>query len=238
MRRLYIILAEKLLYFPWGRGIVNHIRRHPRIYENLEAIYTALILFLLIKTFIIEGFKIPSSSMCNTLQEYDRIFVMKFIYQFQPIQPGDIVVFRTKGIPEIESPEKKYYIKRVIGTPGDHITIGHDGHIYRNGELLDKPEFFLQNRYVTIPNNGNQREFNVPEGEYFVLGDNSSNSFDSRAWGTIPRENIVGKAFFRYYPLSRIGLIYGDPINPITADEVSIFPFSKRVPTLPLSKSG
>lgn len=214
MRRFYLLLADKLKYFPFGRLIVQHVTRHNRFYENFEALYTALILALLIKTFLFEAYKIPSSSMNDTLIEGDRIFVMKFIYAFQPIKVGDIVVFRTKGIEEIEDPLKPYYIKRVVGLPNDRIRIGRDGHIYRNGELVEDPPFFQKNRYVFLPTNS-RREFVVPEGEIFVFGDNSRNSWDSRAWGGVPLENVVGKAFFRYWPPSRIGFIRGTTCYPL-----------------------
>lgn len=209
MRRFYSHVASKLNYFAWGRALVDHVRRHYRFYENFEALYTALILALLIKTFIVEAYKIPSSSMLDTLQIGDRIFVSKFTYQLHPINVGDIVVFRTENIPGLDSENKPYYIKRVIGLPGDKIEIRH-GHIYRNGELVDHPEFFLENEYYPSPSNG-QTQFSVPEGKVMVFGDNSGNSWDSRAWGGVPLENIMGKAVFRYWPPSRIGFIEDMP---------------------------
>lgn len=212
MRRFYLYVASKLRYFSWGRPIVNHISRHRVLYENVEALYTALILALLIKAFLFEAYKIPSGSMKDTLQVYDRIFVNKFCYSFEDIHVGDIVVFKTKGIPPIDDPEKPYYIKRVVGLPGDTIRIGEDGFLYRNGSKLDEPHFFVENRYSTL---GAQREFSVPEGKVFVFGDNSGNSYDSRGWGGVPLENVMGKAVFRYWPLSRIGLIKGLPPEPV-----------------------
>jgi len=214
-----MLLADKLLFFSWGRSAVNHIGRHQRFYENFEALYTALILALLIKTFIFEAYKIPSSSMMDTLREGDRIFVMKFIYSIRPIQVGDVVVFKTKGIDEIYSPDKPYYIKRVVGLPHDHIRIGKDGHIYRNGKLVDDPPFFLTNRYGVLREYDQQREFDVPNGEIFVFGDNSRNSWDSRAWGGVPLQNVMGRAFFRYWPPSRMGLIRRASCDPIPLPE-------------------
>ncbi|RJP33709.1 MAG: signal peptidase I [Candidatus Omnitrophota bacterium] len=209
MRRFYLLLASKLKYFSWGRAIVNHISRHYRLYENLEALYTALILALLIKTFIFEAYKIPSKSMCDTLKEGDRIFVNKFLYDLRPIHVGDVVVFKTKGIPPIESPDKPYYIKRVVGLPGDRLEIMDDGHLRRNGKILESPDFFNENFYTVLYNR--KRNFVVPEGCLYVFGDNSMNSSDSREWGAVPIDNVMGKAFFRYWPLSRFGLIKGVP---------------------------
>ncbi len=210
MRRFYRLLANKLNFFPWGRAMVGHVRRHYRFYENFEALYTALILALIIKSFVFEAYKIPSSSMLDTLQIGDRIFVNKFVYEFWPVEVGDIVVFKTKGISEIYDPEKPYFIKRVVGLPGDELQILPDGHLSRNGEIIDDPEFFLENRYKPMMRN-NKNTFIVPENEVYVFGDNSWNSDDSRRWGGVPIENIMGKAFFRYWPLTRIGGIEGVP---------------------------
>ncbi|MBD3265775.1 signal peptidase I, partial [bacterium] len=137
MRRFYHHVAQKLKYYSWGRPIVRHFSRHRGIYENVEALYTALILALLIKAFLFEAYKIPSRSMVDTLQVHDRIFVNKFCYFFGEVEVGDIIVFKTKGIEEIYSPEKPYYIKRVVGLPGDRLRIGKDGFIYRNGTRIE-----------------------------------------------------------------------------------------------------
>ncbi len=205
MRRFYYYIGSKLQYFSWGRSLVDHIRYRQRLYENFEALYTALILALLIKSFIIEAYKIPSSSMLDTLQIDDRIFVSKFTYRINPVHVGDIVVFKTENIAGLDAENKPYYIKRVVGLPGDEIEI-QNGHLYRNGVLLDKPHFFVENEYYPIRGNY-QTKFTVPKDMVYVFGDNSGNSWDSRAWGGVPMENIMGKAIFRYWPPSRIGLI-------------------------------
>ncbi|HQH73967.1 MAG TPA: signal peptidase I [bacterium] len=213
MRRLYYLVADKLRNFIWGRSVVYHIGRHQRFYENFEALYTALILALIIKSFILEAYKIPSSSMLDTLQIGDRIFVSKFIYNFRDIHVGDIIVFKTENIPGLDSDNKPYYIKRVVGLPGDRIDISN-GHIYRNGQMVTQPEFFLENEYYPLRRN-DETHFVVPDGKVYVFGDNSRNSWDSRAWGGVPLENVMGKAFFRYWPLSRIGAIYDLPPEPV-----------------------
>jgi len=212
MSRWYLLLADKLRYFPLGRALVDHILRHRRFYENFEAFYTTLVLVLLIKAYIFELYKIPSGSMLDTLEIGDRIFVNKFIYDFTPIAVGDIVVFKTKGIDKIYSPDKPYYIKRVVGLPGDHLEIKPNGFIFRNGQLLDQPNFFLENRYSDYYG---RRTFDVPPGRVYCFGDNSRNSLDSRDWGGVPLKNVMGKAFFRYWPLSRFGWIRGVPPAPV-----------------------
>ncbi|HOE12288.1 MAG TPA: signal peptidase I [bacterium] len=209
MRRFYFRLGDRLGHYVWGRRVVGHVLRHRRFYENFEAFFTALVLALLIKRFIVDAYQIPSPSMCDTLQEGDRIFVAKFIYWFCDIQVGDIVVFRTPDC--IFTPDKPYYIKRVVALPNDHLAI-QDHRIVLNGKVLDKPEFFTRNRYYEWLSNGKRFEpVTVPPGEIYVFGDNSGNSYDSRYWGGVPIKNVMGKAFFRYWPLNRVGLIRGVP---------------------------
>ena len=201
--------GERLGHYAWGRCIVNHVAGHRRLYENLEAFFTALVLALLIKRYIVDCYQIPSPSMEDTLKEGDRIFVAKFLYHFADIQVGDVVVFRTP--PEIFKPDKPYYIKRVVGLSGDRLEIENE-HIYRDGQVVDQPEFFRRNRYFERLSNGERFDaLTVPEGEIYVFGDNNANSYDSRYWGGVPVENVMGKAFFRYWPPTRIGRIVGAP---------------------------
>lgn len=202
-------LGDRLGHYAWGRRVVSHVARHRRFYENFEAFFTALVLALLIKRYIVDCYQIPSPSMEDTLRKGDRIFVAKFLYHFVDIHVGDVVVFRTP--PSIYKPEKPYYIKRVVGLPGDRIEI-QDGHIYRNGHKLDHPDFFRRNRYTNRLSGGTRfAGVTVPAREIYVFGDNSRNSSDSRYWGGVPIENVMGKAFFRYWPLTRIGRIVGTP---------------------------
>ena len=215
MKRFYQSLAKKLRYYSWGRAIVNHIGRHRGIYENFEALYTALILALLIKAFLFEAYKIPSGSMKDTLLIDDRIFVNKFCYKMEDIKVGDIIVFKTKGIPKIDDPKKPYFIKRVVGLPGDRIRIGEDGFLYNNSKRLEKPKIFQDNRYVTYDS---AREFIVPKDMVYVFGDNSRNSYDSRGWGGVPLKNVMGKAVFRYWPFTRIGFLNGLPPELVRAE--------------------
>ena len=201
--------GDRLGHYAWGRRIVNHVVCHRRLYENLEAFFTALVLALLIKRYIVDCYEIPSPSMHDTLREGDRIFVAKFLYHFTGIKVGDVVVFRT---PEsIYRPDKPYYIKRVVGLPGDWVEI-RGGDVFRNGQVVDQPEFFRRNRYTSRLSSGQQFDgVKVPGGEIYVFGDNSENSFDSRYWGGVPIKNVMGKAFFRYWPPTRIGRIVGAP---------------------------
>jgi signal peptidase I len=132
--------------------------------------------------------------MIPTLVPGDRVLVSKFWYHFQPPKRGQIVVFKYPLDP------KRDFIKRVIGLPGEVVSM-EEGVVYIDGEPLAEP-------YVKNHDSFNMKPVRVPENAYFVMGDNRPNSQDSRFWGFVPKENLIGPAFFRYWPLSRIGGIY------------------------------
>ncbi len=167
--------------------------------EYAESILIAVVLALIIRTFFVQAFKIPSGSMRPTLKEGDRILVNKLIYRFNEPERGSIVVFKYPLEP------KKDFIKRLIATEGEEVQI-KDGNIHINGRLIKEP--VIKNIYYF--NGGKLKNENssivVPQGSYFVLGDNSANSRDSRYWGFVPEKNIVGRAFVIYWPPRRIGL--------------------------------
>ena len=164
--------------------------------ENVESIVLGIALALVIRTFIIQAYKIPSGSMRPTLMEGDRILVSKFTYRFQAPQPGDVIVFR---YPE---DRKREFIKRLVAHGGDAVSI-RDGHIVINGRVADEAPF---NR-VAYVNRGSlaapEDTVTVPPEMYFVLGDNSSSSRDSRFWGFVPKDDLIGKALVIFWPLNR-----------------------------------
>ncbi|MEM9275990.1 MAG: signal peptidase I, partial [Cyanobacteria bacterium P01_F01_bin.143] len=147
----------------------------------------------------VDKFIIPSSSMEPTLQIEDRIFVSK-TSKYQP-QLGDIVVFRPTQLakeldPDITIRETKFFVKRVVGLPGQRIKIA-DGLVYIN-------DFPLAEDYIQEILRYYMPEYIIPTDNYFVLGDNRNNSFDSHIWGFLPAENIVGKAYKIYWPPKNI----------------------------------
>lgn len=185
---------------------------------ELKEIIIVVIVVLLLRTFVVEAFNIPSGSMKPTLKVGDFVLVDKLIYDFSSPERGDIIVFKWPRDTNVD------FIKRVIGIPGDHIvTKGND--LYINGQKV--PYQFIKEHYdkeegidkliykETLPNGyKNTVEFFkgkvsplrapdvnviVPPNEYFVMGDNRNNSEDSRYWGFVPRSDIVGKAFIIYF---------------------------------------
>lgn len=145
-------------------------------------------------TFVAEVRYIPSESMTPTLQVGDRIVIEKLSYQFRLPQRGDIVVFR--ATPELRSQNlKDDLIKRVIGLPGDTIRV-QSGKLFINDQRV--AESYLQD----APNY-NYGPARVPQNQYFVLGDNRNHSYDSHLWGFLPKQNLIGHATLRFYPLSQ-----------------------------------
>ena len=165
--------------------------------ENIESLIWAAAIALVIRTFIMAPFKIPSGSMHPTLLEGDRILVNKFLYRFQEPHRGDIIVFR---YPE---DRKRPFIKRLAAVGGDTVEI-RDGHILVNGQLLDSAAIFATNHYYNQGAFGQEGQaVRVPAGEYFVLGDNSMSSHDSRFWGFVPRPLLIGRAMCIFWPVTR-----------------------------------
>ncbi|MEE8360431.1 MAG: signal peptidase I [Candidatus Omnitrophota bacterium] len=174
----------------------DRVKRELR--EWIESLVIAVILALVIRTFVVQAFKIPTGSMRTTLLEGDRILVNKFLYKFQEPKRGDVIVFKYPG------DMKKDFIKRLIATEGEEVEI-KAGDIYINGERVEDPFIVRKiNYYNKSPYGEAGRKIKVPEDSYFVLGDNSASSKDSRYWGFVPEKNLIGKAFFLYWPLNRI----------------------------------
>lgn len=171
------------------------------IKEWTHSIIVALILTLVIRTFVVQAFKIPSGSMRPTLLEGDKLFVNKYVYRFEKPQRGDIIVFKYPEDP------KKDFIKRLVAMEGETVEI-KDGKIVVDGKALDDSESFGKFYYYNHdPFGGPYDKIKVPQNSYYVLGDNSANSTDSRFWGFVPGKNVIGKAIFRWWPLNRIGKI-------------------------------
>jgi signal peptidase I len=168
--------------------------------ENLQLVVIALCLALLIRTFVAEPRYIPSDSMLPTLEMGDRLVVEKISYRFRPPKPGDIVVFDPPQQLQILGYAKdQAFIKRIIGKPGQIVSIAK-GKVYLNSEPL-------QEDYIAEPPAYQWGPQRIPDEEFFVMGDNRNDSNDSHIWGFLPRQNIIGHARFRFWPLNRSGFV-------------------------------
>jgi signal peptidase I len=160
---------------------------------------------------VVHPFEMPTGSMIPTIQggsgKGDHVFVDRLTYRFSSPRRGDLLVFLTKGLPELR--QDQFYIKRIVGMPGERLQI-HDGSVFANGTRLGEkdnipPIHFVTREEVEHRGEGSGGPYQVPEGTYFVLGDNSTNSLDSRFFGCVPRENVYGKVTAIYFPFSRAG---------------------------------
>ncbi|WP_370327928.1 signal peptidase I [Euzebya sp.] len=188
-----------------GRAVLHTIR------ETVQLVVVALVLAFIIKTVALQAFYIPSESMLQTLQVGDRVLVEKVSYYFREPERGEIIVFRRPGLEEdgfslaatarsflegigLSQPdEDRDLIKRIIALPGETVEL-RDGVVHVNGQPLEEG--------YTAPETRDFPPTTVPEGHYYVLGDNRTNSLDSRfTLGTIPEENIIGRAFAIIWPV-------------------------------------
>ncbi|OPX86708.1 MAG: Signal peptidase I T [Pelotomaculum sp. PtaB.Bin104] len=169
--------------------------KKPFYREIIESVVIAVILAVIIRLFILEPFYIPSGSMEPTLQENDRIIVSKLNYRFQEPKRGDIIVFKYPLDP------KRNFVKRLIAVGGETVSI-KNSKLYINNQLVAEDY---------LPQGLRFKDFGpveVPAGSYFMLGDNRNNSEDSRFWGFLPENLIVGKAVVIYWPLDRATTVH------------------------------
>ncbi|HEX2043443.1 MAG TPA: signal peptidase I [Acidimicrobiales bacterium] len=196
-------MADTLPHPPDAPEAVDAEKKRPSalrgLVEWVVILAGALLLAFVVKTFLLQAFFIPSGSMEPTLKIHDRVLVNKLSYDFHDVNRGDIVVFRTPN--GQEGSDVKDLIKRVIALPGETIEAG-DGRILIDGRPLEEP-------YLREPALGGLRleTQTVPPGSVFVMGDNRDGSKDSRSFGPIDEELIVGRAFVRVWPVTALSLL-------------------------------
>lgn len=172
-----------------GRGIVRFVR------ELLETILPALLIALLINVFVGQATRVEGQSMEPNLHSEQRLVVEKLSYRFHGPQRFDIVVLKMPNHGE------ELLIKRVIGLPGETVEI-RDGHVYVNGNLLAEP-FTDQSTHP-----GRNSKVTVPPLHIYVMGDNRDRSNDSRSFGPVPIDNLIGRAWLSYWPVEQIGFVH------------------------------
>lgn len=151
----------------------------------------ALVIVILLNTFIFQLVTVPTGSMISTIMPGDKLYVNK-IFDVQKAKRGDILVFKSQEL-------GKYLVKRLIGLPGDIVEIKYNGDVYINGSKIEEP--------YAVKSTGEEKTFNVPEDCYFFMGDNRPYSKDARAWDEpyINKKYIKGEAVFRFFPFTRMG---------------------------------
>jgi signal peptidase I len=204
---------EEEFHHPLDRVTKGFPRRLRIAIDWIVTIVGAIAIVLAIKAWVVNPYRIPSSSMEPTLhcarpeqgceaRFSDRVLANRFIYHFHSPRRGDIVVFNVPQEAKIKCGAGGTFVKRIIGLPGDtlqnRLVDGRD-FVYINGQKLDEP-YILPERRSSDPS----RTWHVPQGDYFMMGDNRASSCDSRSWGFLPRSDIIGKVFMTYWPPNRI----------------------------------
>ena len=183
----------------------------------IVTIVGAVAIVLLVKAFVVNPYRIPSSSMEPTLhcarpeqgcetRFSDRVLANRFLYHIRDPRRGEIIVFKTPPAAKLKCGAGGTFVKRLVGLPGDTVEVRllrGDGYVYINGKPLKEPYIQKSRRGPVAQSYGPTK---VPAGNYFMMGDNRTASCDSRMWGTVPRENLIGKVFATYWPPNRIAL--------------------------------
>ena len=194
--------------------VTGRLPRRLRIAVDwIVTIVGAVAIVLAIKAWVVNPYRIPSSSMEPTLhcarpaagceaRFSDRVLANRFIYHFRDPQRGDVIVFQTPPAAQQKCGAGGTFVKRIVGLPGERVQMRlrrGAAYVYIDGKRLDEP--YIENDRRDI---GPEETFKVPAGSYFVMGDNRSQSCDSRVWGSVPRQNIIGEVFMTYWPPLRI----------------------------------
>jgi signal peptidase I len=177
------------------------------LWENAQILIVALILALLVRSFVAEPRFIPSESMVPTLEIGDRLVVEKVSYRLHPPRRGDIVVFEPPlALQSAGYRADQAFIKRVVGLPGDAVAV-RQGQVYINDQPLPEPYMNEPPAYDCPSRDcfvAAGQTFEVPADRYFVMGDNRNRSNDSHMWGFLPKQNVIGRAYVRFWPLGRL----------------------------------
>ena len=219
------------LHAPVDRPVPHHVHRHSRnpvdrltrglpdpiriVVDWVVTILGAVAIVLLVKAYVVNPYRIPSSSMEPTLhcarpaswceaRFSDRVLANRFIYHLRDPKRGEIVVFHTPDAARLKCGAGGTFVKRLIGLPGETVEVRLRrglGDVYIDGKRLEEPYVEPQRRA-----RGDFGPVKVPEGSYFMMGDNRSQSCDSRDWGSVPRGRLIGKVFATYWPPTRISL--------------------------------
>jgi signal peptidase I len=196
---------------PLGRLFPGLPRSVRVVLDWVLTIAGAIVIVFALKMWVVNPYRIPSSSMEPTLhcakpapgceaRFSDRVLANRLVYHFRSPKRGEIIVFNTPPLARIRCGAGGTFVKRLIGLPGEVVS-ERDGIVYIDGRQLNEPYVAPSRRDHNPP----QSWARIPAGEYFFMGDNRAQSCDSRVWGPVPRKNLIGEVFFVYWPPNRIG---------------------------------
>jgi signal peptidase I len=177
------------------------------LFEIVETLVLTLIIFVVIQTFVAQPYKVQQMSMEHTLEPDQYVLVDKLTPRFDTFKRGDIVVFTPP--PDWVQEDGTPFIKRVVGLGGEKVEL-RDGSVYIDGTKLDEPYLFATSpgeppQPTTVQ--GDQSSWTIPAGEFFLMGDHRQNSADSRTFGPVPTEQVIGRAWLRYWPIDVFGIL-------------------------------
>ncbi len=213
---MLIVSAVLTIFGIWGfvlwiKYISNQYKDQPQDDEAIEGWWSTvkafdiiLILGIALRLFVIQPFLVDGPSMEQNFQNNEMILVDKISYRLREPIRGEVVIFQAPKSPQDD------YIKRMIGLPGDNVEI-KDNKVYVNGKMLDQS--FLSPG-ITTTTSVEDFKITVGQNEYFVLGDNRPHSSDSREWGTVPKQNMIGRAIVAIYPIDLFGPIKTPDVLP------------------------
>ena len=170
------------------------------VIEIATTVALAIILYVVIQTFVVQTYRVEQQSMQDTLQPDQHLLIDKLTPRFDDYSRGDIIVFHPPGEPDDTTP----YIKRIIGVGGDHIEL-KNGAVWVNGAQLDEP--YLNPDGDTQPQDTEKVSWTVPQGSLFVMGDHRSASTDSRTFGFVKVSKVIGRAWLRFWPLNTLTIL-------------------------------
>lgn len=199
-----VLLFRERIFQEWQMARSDWRKWFKRMWKEWgEPFLIAAVIAVFIRTFLLGPYKIPTGSMRPTLLEGDRIFVDKISLRFRPPKRGEIIVFKYPVDP------KKDFVKRLIAFGGEEIEI-RDGSVLIDGKQVTEPAEIPSHYYYNRsdwPYSKEGQKILVPLDSYFVLGDNSAQSSDSRNWGFVPKTYLIGRAFLIWWPLNRFGFV-------------------------------
>ncbi|MBP6884550.1 MAG: signal peptidase I [Candidatus Pacebacteria bacterium] len=183
----------------------THTHKPSGVKEFIKFAVIVVVVVLGVRTYIAQPFVVSGASMVPTFTDANYLIIDELTYRFEEPKRGDVIVFHPPKDP------RNYYIKRIIGIPGDTVSISKGvvtiiNEEYKDGLVLNEP-------YINKANPNDVYNVKVTEDNYFVMGDNRPASYDSRGWGLLPKKNITGRAFLRLFPLNKIDLFPGEHPN-------------------------
>ena len=189
---------------PYTADLVSQRPQLGCLLEIVETLALTLIIFVVIQNFIAQPYKVQQSSMERTLMQEQYVLVDKLTPRFDDYKRGDIVVFTPPE--DWVGADRTPFIKRVIGVGGDTVEI-HDGGVYINDERLDEPYIYTESDGSVQTTDAAQERWVIPGDELFLMGDHRQDSADSRAFGPVPVNQVIGRAWLRYWPFDTFGVL-------------------------------